>query len=379
MSKNVFVTGGTGFIGINLVKFLTSRGYRVRCLVRNRSKLNRLSPYQCETVIGDLHDIKPDALEAAVTKQDWVLHLAGKTRAVRKSEMSAVNEGGLTKLLEACDKSAVCPTIVFVSSLAAAGPSLGAVPRVETDRSQPVSLYGQSKLRCEMIAERFCNQLPISVIRPPIVLGPHDVCGLTLFKSIEKTGMHLVPGFADHNFSVIHVEDLADAMVRIAERGQRCRSGDFAAGLYYASADEIVSYSELGRLIGRAVDRRSVHEVRFPIGLIWGASMVSAFVGRLNNHVPYLNPDKVRDAVAGSWCCSNHKIRHDLAFTLPVSLAERLRQTAEWYRANGWLPATQPPTPLPRKVATGGSVTISMSHHSNHSSTTSGHGLPSPM
>ena len=163
-----------------------------------------------------------------------MIHLAASTHAVNSSDMIEGNSRVLENVLLACAARSTPPKLVFVSSLAAVGPSTGSRPRQETDPRKPISNYGRSKAASELVAMKFASRVPISIVRPPIVLGGGDRHGLDLFRPIDMFGWHFVPGFREFNFSVVHVEDLATALIGVAERGQRltpdrCRKASISA------------------------------------------------------------------------------------------------------------------------------------------------------
>ena len=64
---------------------------------------------------------------------------------------------------------------------------------------------------------------------------------------------------------------------------------------------------------------------------------VNTTLGKLAGSPKFMNYDKVRDVAAGSWACENKKLKQDTGFRLPMSLTQRLSQTARWYRNEGWL------------------------------------------
>src|SRR6056297_1968637 len=213
------VTGGSGFIGFHLVKQLTQQGVLVRCLVRRSSNRELLEPFDPEFVFGDVTD--PASIGQALDDVEIVYHLAGVTKSLRRSEFTSVNQGGVEHVARCCAQLGRPPVLIVVSSLAAAGPSSPDRPRIEADPVAPVSQYGRSKRAGELAAHRFADQVPISIVRPPIVLGQGDRDGFAMFDSIAKLGVHVVPGFTSDRFSVIHAEDLADALIVVAQRGKR--------------------------------------------------------------------------------------------------------------------------------------------------------------
>ena len=336
MSKTrVLVTGATGFVGINLVKELVSTGHDVTALVRATSNTAELEKLGVKVVKADLHNTQ--SLAKAVANQQVIYHLAAAARAVHLSTFKRVNLDGFRNLMLAAITAGNDPKLVFVSSLAAVGPSAKNHPHHEDAIPTPISNYGKSKRAAELLAGEYSDRLDISIVRPPIVLGPHDVRGLEIFKTISQLGIHLSPGLGNSTYSVIHVSDLCAAMIAVAERGHRVAPKNLERGTYFAAADEIVTYAELGTMIGRALGNR--HAVNLPIfspilKLVGG---INTLIGKLRGAPLFLNYDKVRDVTAGSWSCGNKKLKQETGFELPTTLTNRIVQTVKWYRNEGWL------------------------------------------
>ncbi len=330
------VTGASGFIGPHLVKLLKEQGSEVRCLVRKSSNVDALEPLDPKFVYGDISDA--DSIQSAVQDVDVVYHLAGLTKSLKVDQLFHVNEQGVRNIVKACARRESPPTLILVSSLAAAGPSLSDRDREETDPCQPVSNYGHSKRAGELAAIEYANNVPTSIVRPPIVLGEGDRATLSLFDVIVKFRFHFVPSFADHRFSIVHADDLAGSLVAVADRGQRVSGQDDPTrGIYFSAADEIPTYAKLGKMIGQAVGRPRAWTIRSPEFAIWLAAGVSDLASRVRRKPHILNLDKAREAAAGSWTCSVDRMRNEIGFSHDKTLQERIEQTYRWYVDKGWL------------------------------------------
>ncbi|HEV2968497.1 MAG TPA: SDR family NAD(P)-dependent oxidoreductase [Pirellulales bacterium] len=341
------VTGASGFIGGQLVRELIARGDEVVCLARRVAAAEQLRAIGAHIVEGNV--TAPESLVAAVADAQTVYHLAGAVRARNAAEFFQINATGVANLLDTCRKRSTPPTVVLVSSLAAAGPSSADRPRIEEDPPRPVSNYGRSKRAGELEAIARAGEIPITIIRPPVVLGDGDAVGLALFRIISGSGMHLVPGLARSKLSIVHVSDLVPVLIATAARGTRLPPaaettvGRHAAkqvdprGYYFVAGDQDPTYGELGRLIGQALGRRRTCVIRFPRPAVWSIAACTELIARARGRAPFAGIDKAREALAGHWTCSSARAKADLGFVPEKSLPKLLRQTAEWYRRHGWL------------------------------------------
>ena len=273
--------------------------------------------------------------------QQVVYHLAGRTLALKDRQFYEVNRRGVAHVARACAGQETPPVLVYVSSLAAAGPAVDGRPRVESDPPAPVSHYGRSKRSGEHAAESFAQRVPITVVRPPMVLGEGDHLGLPLFRSAIRFGIHLAPGLKPQRFSLIHADDLAHLLILAAERGKRLpplgQRGEVAAqGYYFAACEQDPTYADLGRLVAESVGR-CVLVIPTAMPVIRTVAVVAEAISQMRHQPLQMNLDKAREIAAGSWLCSAQAAKEQLGFEVAAPLVERLRQTADWYRKEGWL------------------------------------------
>ncbi len=332
--QRALVTGATGFVGSNLVAELRARGWTVRCLVREPNRASALVALGADVQRGSLQDA--DSLAAAVPEVDVVFHVAGRVSALKRQEFFVDNVEGTRAVMNACAERPTPPTVVMVSSLAAGGPSLLGTPRREADTSAPVSAYGSSKLGAEQAATKFAERVPLSIVRPPVVFGPGDRNSLTLFKSVALMRMHLVPGLRKMPMSVVHVADLCDALIQIAERGVRVQEDTLSAGIYYITSGRTITYGELGRLAAAGMGSK-VLVVPAPRIIFWLTGGAAEILARIRRRSGILNWDKMREAMATGWECSDEKLRRELGYAPTTPLEQRFSDTAAWYREQGWL------------------------------------------
>ncbi len=319
----VLVTGGTGFVGGHLVAHLIENRLAVRCLVRPQSRYRALATQGAELVFGALDD--PASLKRAVKDCEVVFHLAGATKALDERSFAAVNTEGTRALGEAAATTPVLRRFVFVSSLAACGPSPDGEPLDETGESAPVSLYGRSKLDAEALLQE--SALPVVIVRPPAVYGPGDRDMFSLFQ-LASRGVFPRIGEDERRISLVHVHDLACGLLRAAAAQP--------GGVYFLADPRIYTDRDIKRILERVFDRRLVPlPVSFP--LFRYIAVLSEWGAKLTRKPGIISSDKVRELAHPCWICSSEKARIELGFQCRYSLEEGFRNTVAWYREQGML------------------------------------------
>lgn len=334
----VLVTGATGFVGFHLVKRLVSAGDEVTCLVRSPKRASAISGFGPRLAEGDV--TRPDSLKGLMGGFDAVYHLAGVIRAVGPDALEAVNRDGTRNVVAACAEAARPPTVVLVSSIAAAGPTRGTAHDERTE-PHPISDYGRSKLAGEQAVRAFAHRVPITIVRPAVVFGERDRELFSFFR-LATRGYCPAPGGRDARLSLMHVADLCHLLEVVCLHGERLHpeggeaGGPSSQGLYYAAGVEQPTYGELAEHLA-AIYRRDVRPVSAPAAVTWGAALLSETVSRLRRRATLLNLDKAREVSAGEWRCDASKALKSLPLKLRMGLRERLNETAAWYREAGWL------------------------------------------
>ena len=177
MAQKVLITGGSGFLGINLVRHLLSKG------VTDIRSLD-LAPFdyperdQVECLAGDIRD--PAAVARAMQGVNWVVHTAAALPLYTKEDIYSTDIAGTRNLLTAA-KAAGVERFVHVSSTAVYGiPDHH--PLLETDQLQGVGPYGEAKIAAEEECLKFRGQgMCVPIIRPKSFIGPERLGVFALF------------------------------------------------------------------------------------------------------------------------------------------------------------------------------------------------------
>ena len=330
----ILVTGASGFIGSGLVSALSEAGHDVCALMRTTASSDYLKGVKFTRLSGDLGD--QESMLRACKNVDVVYHVAGLTAARNKEEFFKFNAEATRNLANAAVQSGSVKKFIFVSSLAAAGPSFGLAPRAESESDTPVSLYGESKLRAELYLDELKGKLNFIAIRPPMVYGPRDKNVYLFFKTIQKQWMPILPANTPTGhkyYSAIHVDDLVGALVAALD----APDADFSNGeRFFITDGQIYTYE---RIMGTIADELKVKPFKFkvPSLLMRTAASMGSIVGKaLNTNLP-LNRDKLNELTPDYWICSSQKAFDHFKFKPKYTMESGVPQTVAWYKVNGWL------------------------------------------
>jgi nucleoside-diphosphate-sugar epimerase len=234
----VLVTGASGFLGQAVCSELLGRGHDVGALVRRPGS----EPAGTHPLAGDLGD-GPSLTEALDRERPrCVVHLAAEIASQRSARrIEEVNVHGTGRLLEACSASSR-PRFVFASTVVT-GDAHGAL--LDEQARLPVqTAYGRSKQQGERLVRD--SGLDSAIVRPSHVYGPGGWFAQEFVKRLSMPGRFAVIGRGDNLWDVVHVQDVASAIVDIAERAP-------AGSLYHVADDEPVTFYDFIALAARAL------------------------------------------------------------------------------------------------------------------------------
>lgn len=306
MARTVLITGGAGFIGSNLARWLTARGDRVRIL-------DDLSIGQPAYLAGIDHDLRrgsladPAAVRAAVDGVDAAVHLAARA-GIDDSVRDPLGtfQANVTWSLEVMDAARLAGVrrFVFASSNAAAGDH--EPPSNETDLPRPVSPYGASKLAMEAYAGAYAATYGLATVslRFSNAYGPHSLHKRSVVAAWLRAALAgesvTIHGDGLQTRDLVFVDDLAAAITAALDAPDEHVAGE----LFQAGTGVETTIVDLARAVGRAVGRE--------------LTVV---------HGPTREGDVRRNVAAVD------KAARILGYRAAVGLDDGLARTADWFRS----------------------------------------------
>jgi nucleoside-diphosphate-sugar epimerase len=317
MDRTLALSGSTGFIGAAVLRQVTRAGWKVRALRRKAVSQLRLDPHRggVEWIQGCLED--SESLGRLVQGVEAVVHCAGTIRGATAADFRQGNIEGVGRLVMAARRTHPLPRFLLISSLAAREPHL--------------SDYAASKRAGEDALRSAAADMMWTVLRPPAVYGPGDRETLPLMRCMQH-GFSPVFGGKDSRFSLLFVEDLADAVHRLLESAQWPRVPfeihDGRTGGY--------AWKDFTETVARIL-RKPVRSFRLPAAFMLAAARGNLLLSRAFGYAPMLTPGKVRELTHPDWVCDDRALRRTTGWTPRFPLEAGMRQTLRHLRAGRWV------------------------------------------
>lgn len=220
------ITGGAGFLGINLARYLLARGHGVRSL--DIVAFQYPERPRVDVIDGDVRDVT--SVERAMDNIDIVVHAAAALPLAPREAIFSTAVKGTALLLQSALAHAV-QRFIFISSTAVYGiPDHH--PLLESDPLHGVGPYGESKIQAEALcvkarASGLCN----TILRPKSFVGPERLGAFELLYSWAVSGRGFpVLGSGANRYQLLDVEDLCRAIVLCAESDREGGNDTFNVG-----------------------------------------------------------------------------------------------------------------------------------------------------
>lgn len=332
----LLLTGATGFVGRNfLLRAIHTGKYdEILLPVRSPEKLRA-------QLMGDGFEQVPSTVKAipwtatvgfanAVSGYDHVMHSAGLLFGRNEQEYFEANVEGTLRFL---DQVSGAQKIVLLSSQAASGPSLYGNALTEQDPPKPLTGYGRSKLEMERrIRQEFPN-LPVVILRPPMVLGARDYATLPLFK-LAKSPIRVKPGRRLKLYSFIAVEDLIDAIFAVLNSSIELNR--ITGTPFFVSHEVPISDAELIQTAGKTLNSSGI-TVPIPLQMVRLVSSIVDKVPMLRQIVPSLSADRAKEIMPDRWVINSQRFQSTFEWKARVELFKALSDACEWYVKLGLL------------------------------------------
>jgi nucleoside-diphosphate-sugar epimerase len=245
----ILVTGGTGFIGKNLVSYLVKRGHETVCLVRKTSKLDELESMAIPLVFADMLDAGEIDRVFGEVRPDVVYHCAAKVMDKGERELIRVNVDGTRNICQACFANGV-KRLIYLSSVAVVSGNPG-VPIRDDMPYKASNSYGRSKAAAERVVVEFRKKgLPVAIMRPCMVYGegePHALDRILGLVRSRRLPLFEVPGM-DSKLNLVYIGNVVQAMYLALERDEALNGTFLVADREVITLKKFleIAYNELG-------------------------------------------------------------------------------------------------------------------------------------
>ncbi len=281
----ILVTGGTGFVGNNVVRLLLNRGHQVRVLSRDGRPQSCFNGLDVELIAGDVCDYS--SVAAVCHGVDAVIHCAAMVHIgwSQMEEQRAVNVGGTVNLAKAALSHEI--RMVYVSSVDALGIGTEDQPATEeTPRTGKVPCsYVVSKSEAEQELRNYIDDgLDAVIVNPGFMLGPNDwkpSSGKMLLDVAEKK-----PPFAPAGgMTVCHVNDVSEGIIAALEKG--------VTGRNYILGGTLLTYLEAWSLFADVVgNKRPKRRIGTVVGFIVGC--IGDLISKLSRYESDINSAAIK-------------------------------------------------------------------------------------
>jgi dihydroflavonol-4-reductase len=323
-ARAAFVTGGTGFVGLNMVKELMIRGWDVTALHRPSSDLKLLKRFRPKLAVGELSD--PGSLLAAIPEgTDTIFHVAGNTNMWRggNAQQTRDNIDGTRYVVEAALAKRV-RRLVVTSSISAYGPVDGEITEETPSLAANSSVnYQKTKWQAQELARAAIPKgLEVVIMQPGAIMGAYDIGTWSRLFVMVRDGK--LPGVPPSLLTFTHVREVVAAHIAAADKGQN--GGSYLLGGENKTMMELVK--EISGLVGKAAPEKETS-----MALLRGVAVVGDLASRFTGKQPPITPE-MASLMSRRVSTSSAKAQRELGFRV-VPLKEMVKDCYDWMVAEG--------------------------------------------
>ncbi|MBU4116651.1 MAG: NAD(P)-dependent oxidoreductase [Nanoarchaeota archaeon] len=317
----ILVTGATGFIGKNLVEFLSKPENEIDCLIRKTSDTSFLKKHKVKLIKGDLND--KNSLKLG--RYNIVYHLAGAVGSKGYGHYDETNFKGTINLIESLEG---LDKFIYLSSGSAFGDSDKIIN--EEMESNPCSDYGKSKRNIESHLLKMAEKgFPVIILRPPIVYGEHDdvkrdLSMLKLIKLVTRGNYFTIKNSGETRKSLCYVKNLVEA-IELAGKSEK-------KGEVYFISDSSPSLDELAKKIAK-IENIDLKKKNLSVELLENYAKLNE---KIFGESADLNTRVIKGMLT-TWVCDSSKAKKELGWKPKHDLKKSLKNTINWYKNAGIL------------------------------------------
>lgn len=325
----IFISGGTGFLGNKLVKYLSELGYTINALCHNATKKNLLEFPGVEIFYGDISNIS--SLRKAMAGCSHVYHVAGYARVWSKDPATyyKINTNGTKNILDIAVEMGI-QKMVFTSTAGVLGHS-GEKPVTENDeRIGPFyNEYEDSKWQAEELCKKYAQekQLNVSIVNPPRIYGPglpSESNALTdMIKKYVEGKWRILPSDGKGIGSYVYIDDIIRGHVLAMEKGR--------AGERYILSGDNASYIDFFAKLAN-VSGKKFHMVKLPLPIMLLVGKFLMLKSKITGKPPLITPKWIIK-YSYDWALDCEKAKNELGYSY-LSLEDGLKKTIDWIKIN---------------------------------------------
>lgn len=209
----IFVTGGSGFVGQNLIPILIQNGYKIFALARSQESAKKVRSLGATSVMDDLTQLSENTV-TALQQCDYILHVAAHMDFTYDPKpFYAINVDATKRLLEIAKKAGIKKFIYISAAPVVPGSPIVKLTETEAGNELPTALYPKTKAIAERaVLAANTTQFKTISLRPPAIWGPNNHHYQDLFQAVEKGRWRWIGG-GNQILSTIHVQNLGSAVL----------------------------------------------------------------------------------------------------------------------------------------------------------------------
>ncbi len=317
--KTAFVTGGTGFLGINLVQQLIDKNFQIVVFDLSPSKAEIFKHRKIHLIEGDITDRQ--ACDLAMPESvDAVFHLAGNTSHWKYGDdlQTRINVNGTRNIVEAALKKKA-KRLIHTSSIAAFGSQPDTITEQSNSTAEDSSInYFRTKYLAELEVKKGIKMgLDAVILNPANIIGPYDYSGWSrMFFLIDKGKL---AGAPPGSASFCHVHEVARAHISAVEKG-KCGHNYLLGG-----ADEtwLEFTKQIGNILGKKTPNKPI-----PSFVLKTIGCLSSLLSGITGKEPDVTAEKAL-LICSDLVCTSDKAFKELEFS-SVPLKTMLEDCHAW-------------------------------------------------